>query len=135
MAKPGKAARPEATVVELFEGIDAGDIEVKVFAKDAAGGNITVKNKTTTRTVTSSASFDDGKWHHVAASMSSTGMVLYVDGKVVGSRSDTTSGRAYNGYFRVGSDRAMGGANTFSGRIDEVALYPKPLTATQVAAR
>ena len=39
-----EAQRP--TVVELFAGIDAGDIEVKVFPKDAAGGNITVKNKT-----------------------------------------------------------------------------------------
>ena len=44
--KPGKVAKPEATVVELFAGMEAGDIEVKVFAKDAAGGNITVKNKT-----------------------------------------------------------------------------------------
>ena len=93
------------------------------------------KGKTTTeRTVTSSASFRDGKWHHVAASLSPAGMVLYVDGKQVGARTDTTVGQSYNGYFRVGSDRAMGGSNSFTGRIDEVALYPTALSAAQVTA-
>ncbi|SDF27016.1 PKD repeat-containing protein [Blastococcus aurantiacus] len=87
---------------------------------------------TTQRTVTSIATFNDGKWHHVAASMGANGMALYVDGTLVGSRTDTKSGESYNGYLRVGSDRAMGGSNTFSGRIDEVAYYPKALTAAQV---
>ncbi|MCI0358319.1 MAG: hypothetical protein L0211_07545 [Planctomycetaceae bacterium] len=45
-AKTAKSARPEAAVVELFAGMEAGDIEVKVIPKDATGGNITVKNKT-----------------------------------------------------------------------------------------
>src|SRR5688500_10253445 len=38
--------KPTANIVELFAGIEAGQIEVHVFPKDAAGGNITVKNKT-----------------------------------------------------------------------------------------
>jgi hypothetical protein len=41
-----KANKPTANIVELFAGIEAGQIEVHVFPKDAAGGNITVKNKT-----------------------------------------------------------------------------------------
>jgi PKD repeat protein len=86
------------------------------------------------RTVTSTASFNDGKYHHVAAAMSPAGMVLYVDGKQVGARTDTTAGQSYNGYFRVGSDKAFGGSNTFTGSIDEVAVYPKALSAAQVAA-
>ncbi|MGY2076495.1 PKD domain-containing protein [Blastococcus sp. SYSU DS0828] len=89
---------------------------------------------TTQRTVTSTASFNDGAWHHVAATMGRGGMALYVDGVLVGSRTDTTSGLAYNGYLRVGSDRAMGGASTFTGRVDEVALYPTALSAAQVSA-
>jgi hypothetical protein len=42
--RPG--AKPAATTVELFAAMESGEIEVKVFAKDATGGNITVKNKT-----------------------------------------------------------------------------------------
>jgi PKD repeat protein len=89
---------------------------------------------TETRTVTGSIAVNDGKWHHVAASMSPAGMVLFVDGKQVGARTDTTSGIAYNGYFRVGSDRAVSGSDTFNGKVDEVALYANALTADQVAA-
>ena len=89
---------------------------------------------TETRTVTSTAAVNDGRWHHVAAAMSPTGMQLYVDGVLVGSRTDTTTGLSYNGYFRVGADKAVAGASTFTGRIDEVALYPAALTAQQVAA-
>ncbi|MGY1615769.1 PKD domain-containing protein [Geodermatophilus sp. SYSU D00691] len=84
------------------------------------------------RTVTSTASYNDGAWHHVAATMGSSGMALYVDGVLVGSRADTSSGQSYNGYLRVGSDRALGGVNTFTGRIDEVALYPSALSAEQI---
>jgi hypothetical protein len=49
--RPGKVARIEKNaapknVVELFAAIDSEAIEVKVFAKDATGGTITVKNNT-----------------------------------------------------------------------------------------
>ncbi|RBY95121.1 radical SAM protein [Blastococcus sp. TF02-8] len=86
------------------------------------------------RVVTSTASFNDNKWHHVAATMGSSGMALYVDGQLVGSRTDTKTGESYSGYLRVGSDKAMGGVDTFNGRIDEVALYRTVLSAQQVAA-
>ncbi|MEU2350286.1 PKD domain-containing protein [Modestobacter sp. NPDC049651] len=85
------------------------------------------------RAVTSSATFNDGKWHHVAATMSPAGMALYVDGKLVGSRTDTTAGQAYSGYLRVGADTGMGTSSTLTGRIDEVAVYPTALSADQIA--
>jgi hypothetical protein len=44
--KPTAATKSSANVVELFAGMEAGEIEVKVIPKDATGGNITVKNKT-----------------------------------------------------------------------------------------
>ncbi len=86
------------------------------------------------RVVTSSAAFNDGAWHHVAASLGSTGMTLYVDGKQVGARTDTTSAQAYNGYWRVGADNVWSGSTTFTGSIDEVAIYPTALPADRVAA-
>jgi PKD repeat protein len=86
-----------------------------------------------TRAVTSTASFNDGKWHHVAAAMSSSGIALYLDGVLVGSRTDAASGQSYNGYLRVGSDKAIAGASSFTGRVDEVALYPTALSAQQIA--
>ncbi len=91
----------------------------------------------TARTVTSSKSYNDGQWHHVVATLSSAGMVLYVDGQKVGSRTDTTFGQAYVGYWRVGGDNLGGWTSApssayFNGTIDDVAIYPTALSASTV---
>jgi PKD repeat protein len=89
------------------------------------------------RTVNSSASFNDGQWHQVVASLSPAGMVLYVDGKVVGSRTDVTSGQPFNGYWRIGGDNIGGwpsqpASNNIAGDISNVAVYPVALTRTDI---
>jgi hypothetical protein len=40
------AAKTPAEVVELFAGMESGDLEVKVIPKDSTEGTITIKNKT-----------------------------------------------------------------------------------------
>jgi PKD repeat protein len=83
-------------------------------------------------TVSSSASYNDGQWHHVVASLGSNGERLYVDGVLVGQRSDVSAGQAYQGYWRVGGDNSWSGAPYFTGDIDEVAIYPTVLSYRQV---
>jgi PKD repeat protein len=85
------------------------------------------------RTVNGPATYNDGTWHHVVASLGSGGMALYLDGSLVASRADTTSGQSYNAYLRVGGDRNWAGADNFTGQIDEVVLYPAVLPADRVA--
>jgi PKD repeat protein len=89
------------------------------------------------RTVSSANAYNDGQWHQVAASLSPAGMKLWVDGLQVGSRSDTTSGQDYSGYWRVGGDNLGGwpnqpASNLLAGSIDEVAVYPTALSRDQV---
>ncbi len=45
-AVPKEAAKEPANVVELFAGMESGEIEVKVFPKDATKGTVTIKNNT-----------------------------------------------------------------------------------------
>ena len=76
----------------------------------------------------------------VTATMSSAGMRLYVDGVLVGSRTDTTAGEPYLGYWRLGGDNLDGWPSrpptrNFIGSVDEVAIYPTALTAGQVQAQ
>ncbi|WP_431278361.1 LamG-like jellyroll fold domain-containing protein [Leifsonia poae] len=89
------------------------------------------------QTVNSSASFNDGQWHQVVASLGANGMRLYVDGKVVGSRTDVTTGQDYSGYWRVGGDNLgswsnQPSSNFFAGDIGQVAIYPTVLDRTTV---
>ncbi len=92
------------------------------------------------RTVNSAASYNNNQWHQVTATMSSAGMRLYVDGVLVGSRTDTTAGEAYLGYWRLGGDN-LGGwpsappTRNLIGSVDEIAVYPSALTAAQVQAQ
>ena len=81
-------------------------------------------------------SFNDGKWHHMAAVLSGgTAMSLYVDGKLRASR--TTNLVNFNGYWRIGYADLSGwpgnfGINSFDGSIDEAAIWHSALTAAEI---
>lgn len=85
-----------------------------------------------TRSIASSKAFNDGQWHHVVASLSPQGMTLYVDAKKVASNPDVTNGQPYWGYWRIGGDNSWNGDPYFAGSIDEVAVYPAPLSPEQI---
>lgn len=74
--------------------------------------------------VTSRAAYADDAWHQVVAVQSATGLKLYVDGTVVGS-ADGSAEVSGSGRWWVGSG--------FTGTIDEVAVYPVSLDASEVA--
>ncbi|MBD9698243.1 PKD domain-containing protein [Flavimobilis sp. GY10621] len=90
-------------------------------------------------TVVSPSSYNDGQWHHVAATMDQAGgLSLYVDGRLVGARDDIRTADAYNGVWRVGGDSigswpSAPSSASLTGDVDEVALYDgRVLTPTQV---
>ncbi|QRQ79986.1 LamG domain-containing protein [Glutamicibacter protophormiae] len=82
---------------------------------------------------TTSQAYNDGQWHHVAATLSGEGMKLYVDGALRASNPESGA-EPFNGYWRVGGDRVWGGANSswFNGDIDEAAVYSRALSQTEI---
>ncbi|BDI22861.1 LamG-like jellyroll fold domain-containing protein [Herbiconiux sp. L3-i23] len=94
-----------------------------------------------TRTVIASPiSYNDGAWHHVVATLqSSGGMSLYVDGTRVAQNTSVTTARSASGYWRMGNDILTNwtGAPTstfFAGSVDGAAVYTTALTQTQISA-
>lgn len=95
--------------------------------------------------VFSKQSLNDGTWHHIVATQSSTaGMVLYIDGMQVASENEAPAmkPKAVTGVWQAGVISTFTSAPQFSskpgtlnGDIDEVAVYPTPLTANQVAGQ
>ncbi|MFT4297058.1 MAG: PKD domain-containing protein [Micropruina sp.] len=83
--------------------------------------------------ITSNVSFNDGGWHHVVASQSSSGMKLYVDGEIQATNPQAGA-QAYDGYWRVGGDNSWSGNPYFNGTIDEVAVYSTELPLGRVVA-
>jgi signal peptidase I len=89
------------------------------------------------KTVVASAStLDNGAWHHVVGTYTSgsRGMKLYVDGKLQGSATATPV--SMSGYWRAGAEGMSGWTSNpgqyFDGTLDELAVYNKALTASQV---
>ena len=91
------------------------------------------------QTITSATGLNDGTWHLATATLSSAGMRLYVDDTLVASRTGTTSGISYTGYWRVGYDTLTTSwtnsptSDFFAGSVAQVAVYPSALTAQSVA--
>ena len=91
------------------------------------------------KTLASPTSYNDGTWHQVVATLSSAGMRLYADGKLLASDATVTSGEGYtSGYLRVGFDNLDGWVSVptsryFAGTLDDAAYYSTALTAAQVA--
>ncbi len=120
------------------EGLAKAD---RLISMDAAGhvlfGVMTSGTNTSgNKLVRSPATYNDGAWHQAVATLSSTGMALYVDGTRVGSGSGATSANAivYGGYWRLGGNNNSFGAKYFNGAIDDFSVYPTALSSAQVAS-
>lgn len=89
------------------------------------------------KTVASTRPYNDNTWHHAVATQGSDGMRLYVDGTQIGALPTQTTAQKYWGSWRIGGDQLNGWplrptSNYFAGSIDEFAVYPTVLSATQV---
>ncbi len=81
--------------------------------------------------VTSPASYDDNKWHHLAAVKSGTSsLTLYIDAQSVGTTSITSTDASNNDTFYIGIYN--GSSDGFTGFIDEVKIMRSARTAAQV---
>lgn len=83
------------------------------------------------------ASYNDGAWHHVVGSVGADGMKLYVDGVRTNIDPSVSTAQNFTGYWRWGGNSLAGFSNQppndyFTGTVDEVAIYPTQLTDQQV---
>ncbi len=96
--------------------------------------SFSMRNRSSRIVLRTSTAYNDNQWHHATGVFSPDEMSLYVDGKLVSTRSDVSMGREFNGYWRVGGDGSVSGSQYLTGSIDEFAVYDSALTAAQVRA-
>lgn len=85
--------------------------------------------------VSASALFD-GNFHHVAATWDQQQIRLFVDGVLVASRASQAGSlnAAADLQFRVGSKGGLGDPFRYSGVLDEVSVWERALTPTEIAS-
>ncbi len=94
--------------------------------------------------ITSAATVNDGRWHHVVLSAMGTGETLYLDGVQAGQATGVTIDHALLTFNQVGAASVTTPASWpawgtaaqrfFTGTIDELAVYAHPLGAAAVSA-
>lgn len=109
----------------------------RVIYLNNAGNIVYGTHPSTYKTVTTASTYNDGSWHHVAASLGSGGLLLYVDGIRQGTDPTTTTAQNFSGYWRMGGDNlaAWPGAptsNFLAGTIDEARVYTRALTDAEI---
>jgi sugar lactone lactonase YvrE len=98
-----------------------------------------VSNGTYIQTINTTTSYNDGKWHNVVATFSSTtGEKLYIDGALTVYNTSYVGYTGYTGFWRVANSNFNGNwastpsSNYFAGSIDDVAIYNREVTSTEV---
>lgn len=89
------------------------------------------------KTVATLSSYNDGSWHHVAASLGGGGLLLYVDGLRQGTDTTTTTAANFSGYWRFGGDNlatwpTAPTSNFLAATIDEARVYTRQLSEAEV---
>ncbi len=86
---------------------------------------------TSTKTVTGASKLTLNTWAHIASTYDGTTLRLFVNGVQVGSLATTGNIIATTDLLRIGGSPALG-VQYFAGLIDEVRIYNRALTATEI---
>ena len=139
-AATGSSAKPDRTIYMN----KAGQLLYGTFqtttdpSKQCASGSVYFVQGTCY--VWGKQDYNDGGWHHVVVTQSSTtGASMYVDGQLIGALPLATAPATTAGLWRIGYDNMApfemeGSTYGWNGDVDEVAVYPTVLSAAQIAA-
>jgi hypothetical protein len=118
----------------------AEDMAYALYANDGApfpGGNAAPASYVNIGgahvSLTAAQALPPGTWTHVAATYDGATLRLYVNGVLASSRPRTGEVGVSGGALRIGGNNAWTG-EFFAGLIDDVRVYNRALTATEIAA-
>lgn len=81
---------------------------------------------------TAIGNYKDNNWHNVVVNLSNNGTKIYIDGILSSQNSTITTAQNYLGYWRVGGLQT-GGNNTIIGNIDDIAIWDRELTSSEIS--
>jgi len=109
-------------------------LQIQVNADGTVNFHVRTVYPDTADGVTSSGTFNDGIWHHVAAKKEGSAHELFLDGVSVGTFTLGQPDSMTLDFFFIGAMKDDNGdmGNFFHGSVDEVAIWDTTRTATQI---
>jgi PKD repeat protein len=127
---PTASTRTPATIL-MKEG--SGTASYRIYTNFRREGPTSIINiGGASKTLSDQSKLPVNTWSHVAATYDGSTQKLYVNGELVGSRSQTGSIDVSTGKLRIGGNSVWG--YYFAGYIDEVRVYNRALTEAEIAA-
>jgi len=143
---PIKSISTAATIAAWFKSSASGNEVILAFGKSTARsmfiGHRTgvawfdITSSTGRLISTNGSGYNDGNWHHFAATWNGSTMTTYIDGSSVGTGSrdgELNDGANVFDLIRVGRAHAHYG-DYFTGNIDEAAIWNVALSAADITA-
>jgi hypothetical protein len=89
------------------------------------------------QTINTTRAYNDGLWHHVVVTVGAAGSIMYVDNALQVQNAAMTTPETVNGYWRIGYDNVGSWTSQptnffFTGKLDDIAIYNRELTAAEV---
>ena len=96
------------------------------------GMNVPTPNVSTYYTANAGASINDNQWHHVLGTYDGSTVSVYLDGQLEGSVPGTGTAHSED-VFKIGwDDTGSNSIRFFEGRIDDVKIWDRALSASEV---
>lgn len=115
----------------IFKEYSEGSV-YSLYAEDAGGLPMsTLNDGQADRVISGSSALPVNQWSHLTATYDGAVQKLYVDGVLVSKRAQTGLIRSSAGVLRIGGNKLWG--DYFHGLIDEVRIYNRALTQTEIA--
>jgi len=90
----------------------------------------------TKHTLVSTKNYADDAWHLAVASLSPSGMSLFMDGVPENQLNTVTTGKEYTGYWKVANGDMSGWEQIdnqyYNGKIDDIRIYRRALSADEI---
>ncbi len=112
------------TIIDARDGNDDG---IRIFSSSAE----VLTYQLNTSDITSGSALSVDEWHHIVATYDGTTQKLYIDGLLVDSAT-TTQEVSVTTNAKIGARNFDDRAVEFLGKIDELAIYDRALTAAEV---
>ena len=113
----------------IIDARDANDDGIRIFLTSAE----VVTYQLNTSDITSGSAISVDEWHHIVGTYDGTTQKLYIDGTLVSSAT-TSQTISTTTNAEIGARNFSDRANEFLGKIDELAIFDRALTAGEVTA-
>jgi len=123
----------DGTILAQYGVVGNDDGRMVIKARTSTGKWSLFFGHTSGHTFLDLSDYTVGEWVNVVYTYNGSSVNGYIDGKLINSSGNALSGNIYNGETWIGNDQYSVGGRELNGQIDNVQIFDRALSATEIA--